>query len=424
MKTAERKIAARDSTVAPDAAAPDAASPDSAPSGPTVEGTFTRYVRAIAARSDAVGEMAEELRVELRKVLVREMRWRSLWASSPAFVGILGWPSWTPGDTQGTASPLEDLLSDCYVFIFGHRLRQLLNQLKVQSRIDGLVVVYLRQFLTHLQKHHDPLGYRLFEVLCAATRGVVASGDLHVLHGTSKIRNETVLGVGPAQASPVSIEPASVEPVSVETLRPLVARWNGALLPDLITAERVARRQVTERLRDHLVGLASEGVSAFRFKDLLDALKADVRARWSGFRQQEEGEVGVEDDDDDARQLVWILQPETRIEDLDSFKKLVRCVSNLIPKADTRMKTRAYLERLWNFMRRWSIGDRDALPSHRELEGELEIPRDRFAGLYKTLGHLTRRCQGTLSGTVVEIESGRHHVGTSIGAVSPGDSDG
>ncbi len=227
---------------------------------PAAEGTFTRYVRAIAGRSEAVGEMAEEVSVELRSALVREMRWRSLWASPPAYVGVLGWPSWTPGDTEGTASPLDDFLSECYLFVFGEQLRQLLNQLRVSSKIDGLVVIFVRHFLTDRQKHHDPLGYRLFEILCTAVRGAVVAEDLYVLRGTSKIRNETVLGTQP-DADPRKI-------ASIEVLRPLVARWAGALLPDLVTAERMARRKVTESLRGHLAYLESEGVAVFRFKVL------------------------------------------------------------------------------------------------------------------------------------------------------------
>jgi len=62
--------------------------------------------------------------------------------------------------------------------------------------------------------------------------------------------------------------------------------------------------------------------------------------------------------------------------------------------------------------------------SVRELEGVLKIPRDRFSGLYETLGQLTRRCQGKLSGAVVEIDAGRHRAAASAGAVSPGEDDG
>lgn len=378
--------------------------PTSEPSG---EGTFTRYVRALMARAEAVTELAEEAREELRRALVREMRRRSLWSSPPSYVGILGASSWASGDTR-TATPLDDLLSECYLFIFGTHLARLANQLRVRSVIDGLVITHLRHFLTDRQKHHDPLGYRLYEILCQAVRGAVEAEDLHVLRGTPKIRNETILG-----ASPQS-DPASTAPIS--DLRPFVARWNDSLLPGIVIAERVARRHITESLQGRLTELEADGITGFRFKDLLDALKEDVRARWSRLHREEVGEVVLEEDDEGVRRLVRILRPETRVEDLDGFKKLVRCVSNLIPGVDARKKTRDYLEKLWNFLRRWSLDVQgESLPSNRALEGELEIPRDRFPSLYETLGQLTRRCQGKLSGAVVEFHSGRSPVKTSTG---------
>lgn len=403
MRATEREIA----VVTAAAVKSAAIDPGTTSPGPVVAGTFTRFIQALAGRSPAVEAMAEQARAELRKVLVRELRWRSLWASSPAYVGTLGWSSWAVGDTEGTASPLDDLLSDAYLFVFGTNLHRLLNQLRVSAAIDGLVVLYVRHFLTDRQKHHDPLGYRLFEISCAVVRGAVAAQELHVLRGTAAIRNETILGTVP------DADPAQASPI--EQLRPLVARWNDALLPDLITAERAARRKISENLRDRLLDLEAEGVAVFRFKDLLDALKEDVRTRWGHFYRQADGETAVEEDAEGIRQLVRILRPETRIEDLDGFKKLVRCVSNLIPKVDTRQKTRVYLEKLWNFLRRWSLDIHEVLPSHRDLEEELEIPRDRFPGLYQTLAQLTRRCQGTLSGAVVEIDAVRHRPETSAG---------
>lgn len=401
MRTTERKPADERTTADPSLATQPLAM------GTEHEGAFTRYVRALSARSEAVVELVDEVRGELRRALVRELRWRSLWSGSPAYIGILGWSSWTPGDTRGTASPLDDLLSDCYLFIFGQRLRQLLDQLRTHKKIDGLVIVFLRHFLTDLQKHHDPLGYRLFEMLCVAVRVSIATDQLHVLSGTPKIRNETVLGVS------VDTDPGEV--ASVDEMRPLVVGWNDALLPGLVTADRQARGRITESLSEYLIALEGEGIVAFRFKDLLKVMKEDVRARWTGFHAKEGGETTIERDEEGVRQLVRILRPETRVEDLDGFKKLVRCVSNFIPKVEGRQKTRVYLVEVWNFLRHWSVDDQDSLPSNRQLEESLRIPRDRFAGLYETLGQLVRRCQGKFSGTVVKIGVGKHRQQETVG---------
>jgi len=78
-------------------------------------GTFTSYVEALAARSDSLGSLAEELLAELRGALTRELRRRSLWASPPSYVGISGCTQWTPPRDEliPTSTPLDELLNEC-----------------------------------------------------------------------------------------------------------------------------------------------------------------------------------------------------------------------------------------------------------------------------------------------------------------------
>ncbi|MCP4658314.1 MAG: hypothetical protein GY856_23115 [bacterium] len=173
MMKAESRLEGSDEEIAPAARTQE---PQQA-----TEGTFTRYVKALAGRSEALNSLAEQMLAELRKTLVREMRRRSLWASPPSYVGVYGWSNWTPGDTERTSPPLDELLSDCYTHIFCRKLPRLLNQLRVNPAIDGLVVFYLRKFLHERQKDHDPLGYRIFEVVRDAVRDAVSAEELHVL---------------------------------------------------------------------------------------------------------------------------------------------------------------------------------------------------------------------------------------------------
>ncbi|MCP4547131.1 MAG: hypothetical protein GY835_11750 [bacterium] len=368
------------------------------------EGTFTRYVKALAARSEALDRLAEEMLAELRKILVREMRRRSLWASPPSYVGVYGWPTWTPGDTERTTPPLDELVSDCYTHIFCMTLPQLLNQLRVNPAIDGLVVFYLRNFLHQRQKDHDPLGYRIFEVVRDAVRDAVSSEELHVLKGTREIRNDTILGAA-SDADPDKTAAAA-------DLDPLVARWNNDLMPDLVTTGGAERRQMSGRLRGHLFDLEAEGTAVVRFKDLVDAFKHDVRARWADLYEQAEGEVVVEHDAEGVPVVIRLFRPSMRAEDVDSFRKQVRCVAERIEKLGGQERTRRHLARLWSFLRRFAIDEaQEGLPSHRRLEALLGIPRERFPEFYETLGRLIRRCQAALSGKVVELDAGRRNAG-------------
>jgi hypothetical protein len=362
-------------------------------------GTFTRYVEALAERSDALGALLEATRQELRKVLARELRRRSLWSGPPAYVGLYGWQSWSPrGEAAG---PLEELLQACYEWIFQGKLAELIEQRRVRS-IDGLVVFHVRNFLTRLQRDHDPLGYRVFEMLKSAVRAAVAARELHVIGGPKKIRNATVLAASP------DADPARA--AAAETLAPIVLRWVDGLLPGLVTAGGEERRQVVDRLRRHLFDLESEGVAVFRFKDVIDPLKHDVRARWAALRDAD-GEVAEERGEVDGeltRTLIYVFRPEDRLERRDAFWKLVGCVADLIERLDEPGRTRPYLETLWSFLRRFAVDvDQDRLPSHRNLERELRIPRERFPPLYEKLGELIRRCQATLSGAVVELDRNR-----------------
>lgn len=365
---------------------------------------FTRYVRALRDRSEGLDRYAEEMMEHLRQILTHEMRSRSLWSSPPPYVGIYGHTSWTLPSDGTTLGPLDEFLHDCYTALFGKgQLARLVLHLEVKPDIEGLVRLYLKNFLGKRQKDHDPLGYHLFEVVCSAVRAAVDAGELHVLGGPLRIRNATIVGISPE---------CSVDRVaSAEDLRDLAVVWNNGLMPGLVTAERHERRQVTERLRAHLFDIEAEGIEAFRFKDLIDAIKHDVRARMANAYEGSTGEKLPQGDG--SGELVRIFMPKHRLDDLDGFHKLIQCVANLIPKVDRQRRTRKHLERLWTYLRRFAeYSDDEHLPSQRHLGETLKISRDRLPDLLKTLGGLVRQCQARLAGTVVHLgdrRRGGHH---------------
>lgn len=369
-------------------------------------GTFTRYIEALAARSDSLVRLADELLAELRDVLTREMHRRSLWTSPPSYVGIYGCAHWTPATEARipTTSPLDELLSDCYVYIFGTHLPQLLDKARVNS-IDGLVVFLLRNFLSHRQKIHDPLGYRVFEVLHGVVRAAVKDGELYVVMGDERIRNDTVLAVTPGANAK--------DAAPIEILRPIVARWNDTLLPGLVIAMRYERTRLNASLREHLFNLEADGVAVFGFKPLVDTMKEDVRARWAMLYDQEEGETAVQMDDE-SRSVVRVFRPDQRSHDAAAFERLLDCVTERIEKSGEKERTRRYLQRLWGFLRHFVYRDDEEALSQRGVAEMLSIPRGRLAALYEGLGQFVRRCQGLISGTLVEMGA-IHHGGDDNG---------
>ena len=169
----------------------------------TGESVFTEHVRTLAGRASLNPHRLEELWSALRAALRSELKRRGLWETPPVYLGIYGWESWEASGEKETA--LEELLAECYSYIFFLRLRSLEAQLKLKENIDGLIFLNIRHFLHERQKEHDPLGSQVFQVLQAAVRAAVAEGDLYVLQGDERIRNHTVLS---AYSGGPALEPA------------------------------------------------------------------------------------------------------------------------------------------------------------------------------------------------------------------------
>jgi hypothetical protein len=392
--------------------------------GPEV---FSDHVRALASGEALDDRSFEALWRALGAALRRELKRRGLWESAPAFLGVYGGESWqgTPGGPSGIGaqSPLEELLAECYVYIFVDRLRSLQAQLLVKPNVEGLVTLNIRHFLHERQRSHDPIGYQIFEVVRAAVLAAIEKGELRVLsddRDDKAIRNDTVLGFPRELTGPGSRS---------GTLASRVARWNDELLPDLVTARGRRQEEVVERLGARLPDLQRWGFLSFRFKDLVDPLKADVRARWAAILDLEQGEASPQHESGDARGAVRTVPPDTGIEEYQRFRKLIDCVLKRLERLETSGRTREYLAVLWQFLRVQACGGAGGAPasrldlalavelaaegaedeedeedlSLRSLAEKLHIPRERLPGLYRTLGELVTGCRAAISGKAAVI---------------------
>jgi hypothetical protein len=375
---------------------------------------FTAFVRSQQGEETPDADLLHDAWNGLQAALGGELKRRGLWQSPPCYLGVYGHDRWdaeaTVGDpmshawchTRPTQSALEELVTDCWAFVFSDRMRSLKLQLVEKENIDGLVLRNVKNFLHERQREHDPVGFRIFERLKEALVEAVARRGLHVLGGDPRVRNNTVFG----------FEPTLALRLPALDLGPIVVRWNDELLPGLVTAKGRQEAAVLERLGQLLLRLPDHGVRCFRFKDLVDPLKSDARLRWAAFLAREDAAGQVECSPDQIQVLRQVL-PECAVESRQSFEYLIRSVSAAIDDLEVDSRTRRYLAALWDYLQ-FRHGDRATgstrgdellgddtdgdLLSHRQLSQRLGIPRERIPLLFTTLRQLVIRCR--LAGSV------------------------
>ncbi len=218
----------------------------------------------------------EESHEHLRALLVVEMRKRMLWRSPPIYLGVHA-SAWSD---EGA---LDELVFDAYTYIFVHRLPGLIKKLQVSSDIRPMVVRNVKNFLTDRQRKGDPLGYRLFGRLRDAVTRCLELGRLFLRgHNDDEEQYEDDKPPPVDNDTLLSFRKGLIEIAKALLFVTPVRRWNDDLLPELVTAEGRSVPQVVERLSDHVRTLPDEGIEAFRFGDLINTLKQDVRERWNG----------------------------------------------------------------------------------------------------------------------------------------------
>jgi hypothetical protein len=352
----------------------------------------------------------------LQAALGAELKRRGLWHSPPSYVGVYGHDRWdaeqTVGDpmshawcrTRPAQTALEELVTDCWAYIFSARMHSLKLQLQTKENIDGLIIRNVKNFLYERQREHDPIGFRVYEHVKDATAAAVSRRALHVLGGDSRIRNNTVLG----------FEHTEKLRLPAFDFAATVMRWNDELLPGLVAARGREATEIMARLDRLLLELPRDGIRCFRFKDLVDPLKNDARRRWAVFLAREETSGAVEYAPHQIKALRQVL-PDSAAEARQSLEHLARGVSTAIAHLDVDPRTRGYLASLWSYLVEHHGGvtteglaaaqsahdeeTEDGLPSHRQLSQRLQIPRERFPMLFTRLRQLVGQSlhrQGTV----------------------------
>jgi hypothetical protein len=342
-----------------------------------MSGSFTEALRALDAPEEPRRGAVERLLTGLRDALGVELRRRGLWECPPSYLGVIGSPYW---DDEA----LDELAAECYLYNLA-RLRSLRAQLRLKANVDGFVLLNVRHFVFERQRAHDPLGYRLYEVLAGAAERLLAAGTLHLLAGGPKLRNETLLGFSPG---------AGARLARPDELAAVASSWNDELLETLLApAGGGDRTPGDQRIAERLADLSRRGIAAFRFGELLEPWKRDARARWAHRADEGASWAGEDAEDGGLLRLVRAVEPDTAVEDTDSFARLVACVAGRL-QGGAGPGEQGELWALWSCLAHHA-GDpaREEVPSQRAVATATGIPRHRLPALYAELGRLVDACR-------------------------------
>ncbi|MEM7480950.1 MAG: hypothetical protein AAF481_07225 [Acidobacteriota bacterium] len=334
-------------------------------------GPFTRYVEICNERAPSATEVHGAM-VALRTALWSALRRRGLTQARPSYLGIVGHPTWN-------RQAVKELAAKAFSYIFVHRMEALQRQLQVKPDLSGLVHKNIGHFLFELQRKHDPIGYRLFDILRGAVRECLDSGALETPKATTRVSADTLL---------IPQRPGVPSPGF--SLASEVATWND----ELLTAFVVGRGQRKTAAVNFLCRrLAELPVDRFTLGDVLGPLKTDARQRWSRMIS-------------DSKALQSTLEgvtDRTLSDPLadDRFERFVDCVTEWIARDGGDEAQKADLLDLWRIHSAWAGGDLpvgwrgspERPPSQRRLAEMLGIHRDRVKRLIQILQRFAESCR-------------------------------
>ncbi len=356
----------------------------------------------------------------IAEALCDEMLKQGLWLLSPKFLGY-DWNSWyervdgnhnspvyVPAasnkgncldnnrikivtDTHSTLTTslnlcpdaFKELLFDCYINVIIQQLEFLQAQIKLHNNIDRLVFQNIHFFVTKLRKKADPVGYAIAQNTKNAIQAAIA---LNVITANKlKINNKTLLTFSSLSDSTILSRKNALS----KTLRNN-KRWTKEFLLEL------SKQNNTEEVKELFVNIICQlkqfGISRFYFKDLVDAVKEDVRAI-----VKEElaivapdyigGTARYEQDNEGDNERVLFILPDDIYENYEVFIYWCEQIRKAIDQSNYQDRVHKQLERMFTEIE-MAIGDGDDPPSQSEIARRLHIPIATLNGYMNKLRQL------------------------------------
>jgi hypothetical protein len=378
---------------------------------------FSDFLRSLETGRQPDPERLREVLAALERLLRRELRRRGQWRLPPVRLGVVGYASWRePG-------ALAELATDAYEHVILRRMRGLLAQLRVKPQIEGLVRLNVQHFLRDLQHGNDPLGYRAWEVVHNAVERAVERKALAIAADGPPIDAGTLLatlpagaGANPGDAAAAAAIPGPADEARRRHLAARAALWNAELLPDLVTAGGRGLDPVIDRLAERLPELAADGVARFRLRELVAALRDDLRRQWAArlWQAGDEAPAGevrsvaggaAEPPVPVLRLTTQPADPEQAAAEREALRRLHRCTERGLERLPGDERERREARVVWRALATAAV-EEDGMPSQRQLAKALGIPRGRMPELFRRIGEAMARCRREL-GLARQSEEGR-----------------
>jgi hypothetical protein len=263
--------------------------------------SFTKLIGKIQKPEDEIPELFQAL----AKALCEEMVKQGLWLQSPQILGY-DWDYWYEnryGNGKGScmgrrginikfkgrnskligsipSSAFIDLLFDCYVVVIFKQLEYLQGQIELGNTIDGSVLQNLKLFVMDLRRTKDSVGYN---VAINAKLGFQHAIDRKIINSDDQdeIDNNTQFTFSECPTTPS--DENSISEVLSQT-----EAWTNTF--KLKMSKQMRRRRESEKefkdsfqreigdpFCEMLKQLNNSGINCFRFKNMVDAMKEDVR---------------------------------------------------------------------------------------------------------------------------------------------------
>jgi hypothetical protein len=274
--------------------------------------------------------------------------------------------------------------------------------LRLKPQIEGLVRLNVQRFLRDYQRGGDPLGYRAWVVAQNAAERAVGRGALAIAADGPPVAAGTLLATAPPAGARGGSPPSTAG--GRRALAERAARWNAELLPELVTAGGRGLDAVIDRLAERLPELAADGVAAFRVRDLVAALRDDLRRRWAARLWQAgdlaaAGEVTAAGENEPPVPVLLLsprpASPEEAAAEREAARRLRRCMEEGLEAAAGDPRTLEEARALWRALEIAAV-EEETMPSRRRLAQALGIPRDRMPELFRVVGRVMTGCRREL----------------------------